>query len=111
MFETLRNYTEITPLLIFLGFLLVVGSVGLWYVKKTTGRPMRDLLVVLVAGFVLVILFTPIIVLESREPWRRHPSIVSYLVFSALALLVWWAFNKLARRRSKRARSHKDHPR
>jgi hypothetical protein len=108
MFETLRNYTDIMPLLIVLSFLLIAGTVGLWYVRKTTGRPMRDMLAVLGAGLTLILLMLPAIVffrawLDSPDRHtRRLAEDIFVIAFGIVAVAISWAFNKLAKNRAQR---------
>jgi hypothetical protein len=107
IFQTLQKQFDLMALAIFLGCLLVVIAAGLWYVRKTTGRPMRDMLAVFTAGIILVALMLSFVALEPKS-WsgRRHASPAEYLIFVALALSLTWIFNKIAKRKSKKQSRH-----
>ena len=60
MLQALRN-SEVQFVAIFLGCVLLVLVLGLWYVAKTTGRPLRDMLGVLAAAITLVLLLMPLV--------------------------------------------------
>jgi hypothetical protein len=107
MVEFLKN-SDVLPIGIFLGCLLAVLVLGCWYIAKTTGRPLRDMLAVLAGGIAIVSVTVPLAILDYT-PGQRHSSPMNYLIFVAITLLVWWSFNKLARGRSKRSR-HKHRP-
>ena len=117
MFESVINAVDLRAVAIFAGFLLVVFVPGLWYVKKTTGRPWRDMLASLSAGFVLVLLFVPVAFL-FQDPLHspdRHTRGLAYnilsVLFGVLAVVIWWAFNMLAKRRSTlKRREHHNEP-
>lgn len=110
MFESFRNNVDIPALLIFLGFLLIVGVPGLWYVKKTTGRSIRDMLALLGGAVILILLMMPAVVFfyqPANSQGRRTDRLAEDIVVMAylpVALLVWWAFNKLAKRKAGRKR-------
>jgi nitrate reductase gamma subunit len=106
MSESLRNAVDIRAVAIFAGFLLLVDVPGLWYVKKTTGRPWRDMLAVLGAGIALILLMVPPIILFSdrlNSPNRRARRLAENIfvaAFVVIAMIISWAFNKLAKHRS-----------
>ena len=58
MLEALRN-SDVQIVAIFFGSVLLAMVLGLWYVGKKTGRPMRDMLGLLAAAITLVFLFMP----------------------------------------------------
>jgi hypothetical protein len=65
------NYTDIMPFLIFFCLLFIGGGIGLWYVRKTTGRSMRDMLAVLGAGVTFILLMGASSVFF--RPWLKSP--------------------------------------
>jgi hypothetical protein len=99
----------------FILFLVVVLVPGLWGVHKTTGRPYREMLLLLTAALVLIGLMVPAVVffdgaVNSPDPGTRNlAKVVFRWGFLAIAMLVWWCFNRLARvRRRRRDGSHKE---
>jgi len=70
----------------------VSGLVGLWYVRKTTGRPLREMLSLLGGAVVFILLMLPSIVI-----FRHTANSLLALSYLPVALLVWWAFNKIAK--------------
>jgi len=105
MLQTLRSNVDLTALSIVLSFFLVVGGVGVWYVRKTTGRPLKDMLAVLGGGIALAALCFSLHSIEPASLKKRTVTNIGFWIFVALAPLVWWAFNKLARPASTKARS------
>jgi protein-S-isoprenylcysteine O-methyltransferase Ste14 len=107
MFESF-SAVDIRDAAILTGFLLVVFVPGLWYVKKTTGRPRRDMLAVLGAGIVLILFLIPAVVLfhhQLKSPdrhARRLAENIFMVVFAVVAIVISWAFNNLAKQRSSR---------
>jgi len=104
MFERLRLIDQ-RALLIFLACLVPVVAAGLWLVKKTTGRPMRDLLALLAGGCILVVLVEIALALFPGLKGRQDSHNIAFFVFTALALFVWHIFNRLG----KHHRSQKKH--
>jgi Na+(H+)/acetate symporter ActP len=111
MLDALRYQVNWPALFIMLAFLLVTGAVGLWFVRKTTGRSIREMLALLAGSVVFIILMVPSIFifdgwLNSPDKSVRHITIqILTLVYLPVGLLVWWTFNKVAK--SKRPRSRK----
>jgi Na+(H+)/acetate symporter ActP len=111
MLDRLRNEVYLPGMLIVLAFFLASGTVGLWYVRKTTGRPLREMLSLLVGAVVFILLMLPSFFifhgwLESPDGGTRHTAArLLSLAYIPVALLVWWAFNKLAK--PKRAKSQR----
>jgi nitrate reductase gamma subunit len=112
MFEDLINAVDLRAVAIFAGFLLVVLVPGLWYVNKTTGRSMRDMLAVLGAGVVFILLMMPAIILfhdRLNSPNRRARRLaddVFVAAYTLVAIVLSWAFNKLAKQRTRKKSEH-----
>jgi hypothetical protein len=92
----------------FVLFLVVIFTLVLWGVHKTTGRSYRDMVLLLLAGFVLIGVMMSAMVF-FREPLdspdrgtRQLTSFVFRYGFLAIAGLVWWGFNRLERIRRQR---------
>ena len=107
MIQVLSN-PDVLFVVNFLGCILAVLVLGCWYISRKTGRPLRDMLAVLAGGIVVVIVTVPLAIRYSN-PAQKHASPTEYVLFTAVALTVWWAFNKLARGRSKSSRSLRKH--
>jgi hypothetical protein len=102
-------------ILAFLLFLVIVLVPGLWGVHKTTGRPYREMLLLLSAALVLIGLMVPAIVFfdgavnSPDSSTRNLAKLVFRWGFLAVAILVWWGFNRFARvRLRQREGSHKE---
>jgi Na+(H+)/acetate symporter ActP len=111
MLDNLKYQVNLPALFITLSVLFVCTPVGLWYVRKTTGRSIREMLTLLAAAIVFILLMAPSIFifdgwLNSPDRSIRHTIVrllgVAYL---PVALLVWWAFNRLAKSRRPRRRN------
>lgn len=84
-----------------------IGWVGLWYVRKTTGRPIREMLALLAAGLVLVAFMVPLVI--YADEWLNSPDLAIHdlakmvltAVFLAIAFFVWQFFNRLAKPKRK----------
>jgi hypothetical protein len=101
--------------LAFLLFLVVVLVPGLWGVHKTTGRPYREMLLLLSAALVLIGLMVPAIVFFDgvfNSPDRGTRNLAAFVFrwgFLAIAVLVWWGFNRLDRFRRRQSEGpHKE---
>jgi NADH:ubiquinone oxidoreductase subunit 6 (subunit J) len=97
-------------LFIMLAFLFVSGTVGLWFVRKTTGRSIREMLALLAGAIVFILLMAPSILifdgwLNASDKTTRHiMTQLLTLAYLPVAVLVWWTFNKLAKSRRPRRR-------
>jgi lysylphosphatidylglycerol synthetase-like protein (DUF2156 family) len=88
-----------------------VGAAGFWYVHKTTGRPIREMLALFAAAFVLVALMFPLVV--YADEWLNSSDLAIHdlaklvltAVFLPIAFVVWRIFNRLAKPKRK-ANSH-----
>jgi hypothetical protein len=95
---------------IMLAFLLVAGTVGLWCVRKTTGRSIREMLALLAGAIVFILLMAPSILifdgwLNASDKTTRHiMTQLLTLAYLPVAVLVWWTFNKLVKSRRPRRR-------
>jgi hypothetical protein len=104
-------------ILAFLLFLVVVLVPGLWGVHKTSGRPYREMLLLLSAALVLIGLMVPAIVYFDgvlSSPYRGTRNLATFVFrwgFLAIAILVWWGFNRLARVRRSPSEVHTRKPR
>lgn len=98
-------------LLALLSAIFGIGWVGLWYVRKTTGRSIRDMLALLAAGFVLVAFMFPLVI--YADEWLSSPDLAIHdlakmgltAVLLPIAFFVWQFFNRLAKPKQK-ANSH-----
>ena len=88
-----------------------IGAAGLWYVRKTTGRPIREMLALFAAAFVLVALMFPLVI--YADEWLNSSDLAIHdlakIVLTAvclpIAFVVWRFFNRLAKPKRK-ANSH-----
>lgn len=92
--------------LIVLSLFGVVGAGGLWLVHRTTGRPYRDMVALLLGGVVLVIIALPVVLLfysygplPVAQQWLVHE--VQTFIFLAFAILACWALNRWGKRGSR----------
>jgi hypothetical protein len=107
MLENLRNQINLTALLIILGGLLIFGTAGLWYVRKTTGRPIREMLALLGGALALISLMG--ISFALLHGWMESPDLnarrnADFLMrwgMLPVAFMVWWIFNRLSKSRRK----------
>lgn len=89
----------------FLLFLVIIFIPGLWAVHKTTGRPYRDMVLLLLGALVLIGLMFPAVVffngeLNSPDPTTRKLTKYGFRYgLVAIGVLVWWGFNRLAQAR------------
>jgi len=110
MLDALRYQVNWPALFIMLAFLFVSGIVGLWYVRKTTGRSIREMLALLAGAIVFILLMAPSILifdgwLNSPDKSIRHTTIqLLTLAYLPVGALVWWTFNKVAKSRRPRPR-------
>ena len=110
MLNSLRN-ADLPRLLAVLSVIVSIGAAGLWYVRKTTGRPIREMLALLAAAFVLIAFMFPLIV--CADEWLSSPDLAIHdlakmlftAVFLPVAFVVWRFFNRLAKPKQ-RANSH-----
>jgi Na+(H+)/acetate symporter ActP len=110
MLDTLRYQINVPALFTMLAFLFVSGIIGLWFVRKTTGRSIREMLALLAGAIVFIFLMTPSIFifdgwLNSPDKGIRHTTIqLLTLAYLPLGVLVWWTFNKVGKSRRTRPR-------
>jgi len=110
MLNSLRS-VYLSNLLVILSVIFSIGAAGLWYVHKTTGRRIRDLLALLAAGFVLTAFMFPLVI--YADEWLNSSDLAIHdlakmvltSVFVGMALVVWHFFNRLAKPKRK-ANSH-----
>jgi hypothetical protein len=96
MLENLRNQINLTALLIILSGLLVFGAAGLWFVRKTTGRPIREMLALLGGALVLISMMG--ISFAFLHGWmespdsnaRRNADFLMRWGMLPVAFVVWW---------------------
>ncbi|MGH9637803.1 MAG: hypothetical protein ACRD72_23440, partial [Candidatus Angelobacter sp.] len=50
-----------------------IGAAGWWYVRKTTGRPIREMLALLAAAFVLIAFMFPLVL--YADEWLNSPDL------------------------------------
>jgi hypothetical protein len=110
MLNNLRS-VHLPSLVAILSFILSIGAAGLWYVRKITGRPIREMLALLAAAFVLIAFMFPLVV--CADEWLSSPDlaihdlakIVLMAVLLPIAFFIWRFFNRLAQPKHK-ANSH-----
>jgi Na+(H+)/acetate symporter ActP len=117
MFENLRNQINLAALLIILSSILVFGAAGLWFVRKTTGRPIREMLALLVGALVLISLMG--ISFAFLHGWmespdsnaRRNADFLMRWGMLPVAFVVWWIFNRLSKpkRQMRRGKTPANH--
>ena len=106
MLNSLRS-VNLPTLVALLSAVFGIGWVGLWFVRKTTGRTIREMLALLAAGFVLIAFMAPLVIYTDdwlNSPDRAIHDLVKMLlttVFLALALVVSQLFNRLAKPRQR----------
>ena len=84
-----------------------IGAAGLWYVRKTTGRSIREMLALLAAAFVLIVFMFPLIV--CADEWLNSPDLAIHdfakitltAVLLPIAFVIWRFFNRLAKPKQK----------
>jgi uncharacterized metal-binding protein len=107
MLENLRNQINLTALLAILSGLLIFGTAGLWYIRKTTGRPIREMLALLAGAVVLIGLMG--VSFAVLHGWMESPDLnarrnADFLMrwgMLPVAFVVWWVFNRLSKSRRK----------
>src|ERR1700704_4042831 len=111
MLDSLKYQVNLPALFIMVAFLLVSGTAGLWFVRKTTGRSVREMLALLAGAIALILLMVPSIFIFdgwlNSPDWSVRHTIVRLLTLAYLpvALLVWWAFNRVAKSRRPKTRN------
>ena len=99
---------DLIPLAIVLGLLVLVLIPGLWYVKKTTGRTVRDMLALLGGAITFLLLMAPPLMFFRNQidspdrSTRKLTQFILFAVYMPVAVVVTWAFNRLVKRRSNR---------
>jgi hypothetical protein len=112
MLEALRSEVNLPALFVMLAFLFGAGTAGLWYVRKTTGRSVREMLALLAAAVVLISLM--MVSFVAFHGWLDSPDGNTRRIANRLlrwgmlpvAVVVWWLFNNLAK--AKGPRNHLD---
>jgi UDP-N-acetylmuramyl pentapeptide phosphotransferase/UDP-N-acetylglucosamine-1-phosphate transferase len=107
MAEAVRSNVNVPGLLVFLGFLVVVGVYGLWDVRKTSGRSLRDLAVLAAAITLIVLMVAPMLFFREQMEspdigTRKLTQYILVAVYLPIAVAITWAFNKLAKRNLRR---------
>ncbi len=69
MLNSLRSF--LPSLLAVLSITFSIGAAGLWYVRKTTGRPIREMLALVAAAFVLFACMFPLVL--CADEWLNSP--------------------------------------
>jgi di/tricarboxylate transporter len=111
MLNSLRN-VYLPTLLAILSVIFSIGAAGLWYFRKAKGRPIREILALLAAAFVLIAFMFPLVL--CADEWLSSPDvaihdlakIVLTAVLLPIAFVVWRLFNRLAKPKQK-ANSHR----
>jgi hypothetical protein len=107
MLEAIKYHIHLPALFIVLGVGITIGALGLWGVHRTSGRPIREMLALLGAAFVIIVfMFSLVLVLDE---WthshdlaiRELTKTVFYLIALPFAFVVWRFFNRLSRPRRK----------
>lgn len=105
MLESLKYSIDIPAAIAMLAFFVVVGTVGLWYVRKTTGRSYRDMFGVLAGALIFIVLMVPSfyffherIFSPDKHLARRTTDLLS-LAYIPVAVSIWWILNKLIARK------------
>jgi hypothetical protein len=106
MLNSLRNVYS-PGLLAALSAVFSIGAAGLWYLLKTTGHSIRDVLALLAAAFVLIAFMLPLVVFADE--WLSSPDLairgLAKMALTAvllpIAFCIWHFFNRLAKPRRK----------
>jgi hypothetical protein len=101
----------LSNLLVIFSVIFSVGAVGLWHVRKATGRPIREMLALFAAAFVLIALMFPLVI--YADEWLNSSDLAIHdlaklvltAVFLPIAFVVWRFFKRLAKPKRK-ANSH-----
>ena len=110
MLNSLRS-VYLSNLLVIFSVIFSIGAAGLWYVHKTTGRRIRDLLALLAAGFVLTAFMFPLVIYadewlnSSDRAIHDLAKMALRAVFLPIAFVICRFFNRLAKPKRK-ANSH-----
>jgi hypothetical protein len=117
MLESLRHQFYLPAVFIALGVVLVLGALGLWLVRRSTGRPIREMLALLAAAFVIIAFMFPLVLFFDE--WSRSPDLairefvkmVITIIILPIAFVVWRFFNRLSkpRRSVARGQNHNYH--
>jgi hypothetical protein len=103
MLESLKHQVNFSALFIVLSVVTAVGALGLWGVHRTSGRPIREMVALLGAAFVIIAFMVPLVI--CFDEWLRSPDLairefaktVLYLIILPIAFVVWRFFNKLSK--------------
>ena len=94
---------SLTSLLAVLFVISSIGAAGLWYVRKTTGRSIREMLALLAAAFVLIGFMFPLVL--CADEWFNSPDRAIHdlakIVLTAIFLPIAFVVRRLFSRRVK----------
>jgi amino acid permease len=118
MLESLRHQVNLPAVFIVFGAVMFLGALGLWLVRRSTGRPMREMLALLAAAFVIIAFMFPLVLFFDE--WSRSPDLairefvktLITIIILPIAFVVWRFFNRLSKpRRSvdSRGQNHNYH--
>lgn len=90
-------------LFVVIGVVVSVSALGLWLVHLSSGRPIREMLALLAAAFVIIVLVVPLVLVFHE--WSSSDDVairgaahaVFALILLPVAFVVWRFFNKLSR--------------